>query len=210
MVAHGESRSAPATPTDMCGCQRSWKTTLLREVRELSIGYCPHCWAENVWSATTCRQCGAALHGPDVNGVPYREKLLAALRQPEPETRARAATILGEAGEPTDARTIHALIDALGGGSDRGSRWDADLQMAAARSLGQLGVCEATTMLRTVALSDGMALIAGLGAVKGLIDLARGGCAEAMAALEEIALEAGREAIRIEACGALALLNEPE
>ena len=176
----------------------------------MATRYCPHCWAENAWSATTCRQCGAALLGPEVDGLPYVEQLLAALRHPEPETRARAAALLGEVGEPKDARTVRALIDALSGTTDRDSRWDASLQVAAARSLGQLGACEAAENLREVALSDGMALIAGLSAVAALAELAGGGCAEALAMLELTARNAGRQAIRTEACAALARINEPE
>jgi HEAT repeat protein len=60
----------------------------------MSITYfCPSCWSE-VGGAATCPNCGADLH--NFAGYSYEEKLIRALRHPEPTAPIRAATILGE------------------------------------------------------------------------------------------------------------------
>jgi HEAT repeat protein len=57
--------------------------------------FCPSCWNE-VGTVGVCPRCGADLH--DFAGESYEEKLIRALRHPEPTVPIRAATILGELG----------------------------------------------------------------------------------------------------------------
>jgi hypothetical protein len=171
--------------------------------------FCTHCWAQNSMAATTCHACGAALASSADNGISYLDKLLVALRHPEPETRVRAAAILGGVAEPSDVRVIRALVAALALDAPGETPHDAGLQAAAARSLGQLAACTASAQLRELAMRDAMPLGAGLCAVEALAQLAHGGCDRAAEELELIAREAGRVAIRGEACASLARLNEP-
>lgn len=185
--------------------------------------YCLFCWAENAWDASRCARCDAPLMGPEANDIPYVEKLLLALHHPEPEARARAATLLGRVGEPDDQRISAALIKALhhtndmreiASGTEAGTgqrrQYDASAQVEAAHALGCLEVCAASAALRALALNGESPLIAGLAAVEALAHLAHTGCDEAHRALESIARDAGRSAVRTEACTTLARLYEPE
>lgn len=72
----------------------------------MSITYfCPSCWNE-VGTATTCPDCGADLRA--FSGQSYEEKLILALRHPEPTVPIRAAAILGELRSRT---AVEPLID---------------------------------------------------------------------------------------------------
>ena len=88
--------------------------------------FCPVCRAETAAGTRVCPRCGA-----DTEAVQQRrdfvDKLIAALDHPEPETRARAALILGLRGEARgveplmrvvcrsdDASLVEAAIEALG------------------------------------------------------------------------------------------------
>lgn len=57
------------------------------------IHYCPSCWAE-IPDVSKCPSCGADVQALALEH--YEEKLIRALRHPEPSTPVRAATILGE------------------------------------------------------------------------------------------------------------------
>lgn len=184
--------------------------------------YCLFCWAENAWNALRCARCDAPLMGSDADDLSYVEKLLLILHHPEPGTRARAAALLGRVGEPDNQRINAALIKALHDTRDThedqpaasqeaqdAERYDSPMQVEAARSLGRLEACAASSALRQLALNEAFPLIAGLTAVEALAQLAHAGCAEAYSALEFIARKAGRSAVRTEACTTLARLNEP-
>lgn len=172
--------------------------------------FCTRCWASNREDESTCIRCGAPLTRPEDNGVPYTEKLLTALRHPEPETRERAATLLGVIGEPGDSRIIRALLEALEVDPRGGSLRDIGLRAAACTSLASLGACEASVILSRLALDEHTALLVSLSAVESLAQLAHDGCGQAGQQIEHIAREAWRDAIRDEAELALARLNEPQ
>ena len=172
--------------------------------------FCTRCWASNREDESVCVHCGAQLARPEDNGLPYTEKLLAALRHPEPETRERAATLLGVFGESGDLRIVRALAQALEVDPRRGSMRDIGLQEAACKSLGTLGACEATSVLFRLALDEHTALLVSLSAVESLAQLAHDGCGQAGLQIERIVREVRRGAIRDEAELALARLNEPQ
>ena len=94
----------------------------------MSITYfCPSCWSE-VGAATTCPNCGADLQ--DFSGRTYEQKLIIALRHPEPTVPIRAATILGELGSHV---AVEPLIDVAT------SVDDPYIQEAAVVALGRIG-----------------------------------------------------------------------
>lgn len=174
--------------------------------------YCTKCWTPSAADAVHCSRCGALLVGPEANSIPYAQKLMLALQHhPEPDVRARAAALLGEAtGVEIDARGVaRALGAALAVNASAGDIPNAHVQMAAARSLGRLGLCEASSGLYLLAQREDFSLGAGLNAIDALGELAQQGCAEAYDCLTRLAREAGRQAIREEACSVLAHLNEP-
>lgn len=171
--------------------------------------FCTRCWTEQVMEATVCSHCGAPLIGPEANGLFYVDKLLSALSHPEPEIRARVASLLGQAGEPGDQRIVHALLHALELPTQVERPMDAGLLAAAALALGQLGACAASNPLAVLAIRNDTPLVVGLCAVEALTTLAEQGCDKAERAIEQIASTAGRSAMRLEADSALARLNEP-
>lgn len=94
----------------------------------MSLAYfCPSCWSE-VGTANTCPNCGADLH--ELAGETYGEKLIRALRHPEPTVPIRAATILGELGSRA---AVEPLIEV--------ARFCKDpyIQEAAVEALGKIG-----------------------------------------------------------------------
>jgi HEAT repeat protein len=64
--------------------------------------FCPNCWKEIPRTSECCPYCNADL--TTLDGASFQEKLIRALRHPEPETRMRAVEILGELKSP-EART---------------------------------------------------------------------------------------------------------
>ena len=102
----------------------------------MSVTYfCPSCWSE-VGRATTCPNCGADLQ--DFAGYSYEEKLIRALRHPEPTVPIRAARILGELGSRA---AVEPLIDVAT------SVRDPYIQEAAAEALGRIGDARAFSCL---------------------------------------------------------------
>ena len=89
--------------------------------------FCPSCWNE-VGPVATCPQCGA-----DPGGFAresYEEKLVRALRHPEPTVPVRAATILGEL---RSRAAVEPLIDVATRVEDP------YIQEAVAEALGRIG-----------------------------------------------------------------------
>lgn len=176
----------------------------------MTVRFCTHCWAQYAMEETTCVHCGAPLVGPDLDGVPYVDKLLDALRHHESEIRTRAVQLLGLIGEPGDMRVIHALTQVLASDDLANNIHDAELQAAVAVALGQLRACSASAALRRLALDETTALHVNLSAVEALAQLAQDGCGQAWQCIETLAREAGRSAVRREVSTALARLNEPQ
>lgn len=91
--------------------------------------FCPFCWREISAHEEACPQCGESIEAGSGERS-YSEKLLAALRHPEPQTVRRAVWILGEQ-HRSDA--VGPLLDLL--------RSTADIYLAAAicEALGRIG-----------------------------------------------------------------------
>ena len=91
--------------------------------------FCPACWAETAGDDRVCPRCGADMEAVQ-QGRDYVDKLIAALGHPEPETRARAALILGLRRE---TRGVDPLIRVLR------QAHDASLVEVAIVALGRIG-----------------------------------------------------------------------
>jgi HEAT repeat protein len=91
------------------------------------IYFCPSCWNE-IKNEDVCPECGVDLKELAQEG--YEEKLIRALRHPEPTTPARAATLLGEIGSKDAVGPLMELMD---------SSPDPYIQEAAAIALGRIG-----------------------------------------------------------------------
>ena|SRR5579859_536858 len=89
--------------------------------------FCPSCWSD-VGTVSVCPNCGADLR--DFAGESYEQKLIRALRHPEPTAPIRAATILGELGS-------RAAVEPLMGIAT--SATDPYIQEAAVEALGRIG-----------------------------------------------------------------------
>ena len=99
----------------------------MRGKKQDMVRYCPICWSE-ADDDDCCRKCGAPLR--QSTNESYEEKLIWALRHPEPTTPIRAATILGERRALAAVEPLIAV--AL-------STRDFYLQEAAVIALGQIG-----------------------------------------------------------------------
>lgn len=112
------------TDFPQCFCQGGYAP----EYIEMSLTYfCPSCWSE-AGAVSTCPNCGADLR--NFSGKSYEEKLILALRHPEPTVPVRAATILGELGSRA---AVEPLIDVAT------SAKDPYVQEAAVEALGRIG-----------------------------------------------------------------------
>jgi HEAT repeat protein len=98
--------------------------------------FCPDCWSE-VDTATVCPKCGADVS--DFAGETYEEKLIRALRHPEPTVPVRAAAILGELGSRVAVEPLLKI-------AQRSS--DPYIQEAAVQALGRIGDGRAFDCLR--------------------------------------------------------------
>jgi len=103
------------------------------------VHYCPACWQELPNAGERCPSCGAATADETAD---YTDKLMAALRHPEPFTRRRAALILGWR---RDVRAVPALIALLHTTGD-----DPYVRAEAALALGAIGGEEARQALDRV------------------------------------------------------------
>jgi len=92
----------------------------------VTIFYCVECWREMPPEATTCPACGADAERLSSERS-YVQKLIAALKHPEPETPVRAAWLLGQlrateavpvltrvVQESPDPYLVEAAVEALG------------------------------------------------------------------------------------------------
>lgn len=100
------------------------------------ITYCPRCWTELATAVTSCPSCGADLVDDRRD---YVDKLIAALRHPEPLTQRRAAYVLGLRAEK---RAVQPLIEILNGPAD------VYVRAEAACALGKIGTASARTALQ--------------------------------------------------------------
>lgn len=127
--------------------------------------YCPGCWAEVPGEAQTCPACGHSLAG----GEEYVDKLIAALRHPEPTRAALAVYILSDMlAEP---RAVLPLIELLEAARD------AFVLQSAARALGHFADARAVPALAHRALDVTSPLVVRVAVVDALAriggDLAR-------------------------------------
>jgi HEAT repeat protein len=89
--------------------------------------FCPSCWNETE-AESICPKCGADLR--DFAGETYEQKLIRALRHPEPTVPVRAARILGE---QASRAALGPLLDIAEVSSDP------YIQEAAVEALGRIG-----------------------------------------------------------------------
>jgi HEAT repeat protein len=99
------------------------------------IYFCPSCWNE-IKNEDVCPECGVDLKELAQEG--YEEKLIRALRHPEPTVPIRAATILGELGSQA---AVEPLIEVAV------SSTDLYIQEAAVVALGRIGDSKALSCL---------------------------------------------------------------
>jgi HEAT repeats len=93
----------------------------------MSVTYfCPSCWCE-VGTVNVCPKCGADLR--DFAGETYEQKLIRALRHPEPTVPIQAAVILGKLGSRAAVKPLIELAD---------SASDPYIQEAAVEALGRI------------------------------------------------------------------------
>lgn len=100
--------------------------------------FCPRCYSANAAEAGTCRHCGAALASPA--GDDYLAKLVWALHHPEPETRVRAAELIGRMGKAA-LPAVAALVQAYT------SAGDPFLRAAVVKACGSIGGDEASELV---------------------------------------------------------------
>lgn len=124
------------------------------------VYYCPHCWATVPAEAEFCPVCGAVIEDSEADIV---AKYAAALRHPQPETRLRAAWLLGR------MRAVRAVPELLEVIARRGR--DPYLLSAAARSLGQIGDRQAVPELTALLHDPSVSYMVRIEAVKALAEL---------------------------------------
>ncbi|HAG07006.1 MAG TPA: hypothetical protein DCL13_02385, partial [Peptococcaceae bacterium] len=102
------------------------------------VRYCPVCYGENPEEVATCRHCGTSLAA--CSGEDYLAKLIWALGHPEPETRVRAATLLGRLGAAAAPAvdTLRRTYEAAR---------DVHLRAAVAAACGGIGGADAAALL---------------------------------------------------------------
>jgi HEAT repeat protein len=100
------------------------------------IRYCPHCWKETPLDAARCPHCGQST---DEKGLDFVDRLISALRHPEPTRAGLAIDILAE--QLRELRAVEPLIELM-----RTTK-DMSVLQQAARGLGILGDREAVPAL---------------------------------------------------------------
>ena len=145
--------------------------------------YCTHCWAVVEPKARTCPSCGNVLSDDRSD---LTDKYIAALRHPQPETRLRAAWMLGRMRAKRAISALVALVIARGD-------HDPYVLSAALRSLGQIGDQQAVPVLADL-LNDSTAPF--MARVEAAHALATIGGTEAETALEWAAQHDTNERVR--------------
>lgn len=140
------------------------------------IFYCPHCWAIAPAGAYNCPACGAIIEDSTADII---DKYIAALRHPQPETRLRAAWILGRMPATRAVPALLAIVAAR----------DPYLLSVAVKSLGQIGDQQAVPELAALLADPNASFMARHEAI---LALARLGGDEAQAALQEALLSPNR------------------
>jgi len=98
--------------------------------------FCPCCWRRVSENYSTCPKCGGDI--PAAETQAFAEKLRAALHHSEPQTRVRAAWILGERKEVSGVPDLMAVVVEAD---------DAFVAEAAVEALGKIGAPEAIAVL---------------------------------------------------------------
>ena len=119
--------------------------------------WCPHCWAELEGPAQDCPTCGESLEQADAD---YVDKLIDALRHPEPTRAAVAIHILTDL--QAEPRAIEPLVALL----DQSS--DAYILRQAVTALGRFGDARAVQPLSRLAGDAEQALVVRVAALEAL------------------------------------------
>lgn len=98
--------------------------------------FCPYCWRRVSENDAICPKCSEDIRAADAR--PFAEKLRAALHHSEPQTRVRAAWILGERREVSGVPDLMAVVIEAD---------DAFVAEAAVEALGKIGAREAVVVL---------------------------------------------------------------
>jgi hypothetical protein len=98
--------------------------------------FCPCCWKKIAEKDVACPWCGGDIHAADAKSFP--EKLRAALRHSEPQTRVRAAWILGELREESAVHELMVVVEEAD---------DSFVAEAAVEALGKIGAMDAIAVL---------------------------------------------------------------
>ena len=72
--------------------------------------YCPACWKELVEDLPQCPHCGAEIH-EIWRSKSYSEKLILALKHPEPSAVMRAVWLLGQLGDCRAVEPLKRLLE---------------------------------------------------------------------------------------------------
>lgn len=99
--------------------------------------FCPYCWRRVSENDSICPKCSGDIRAADAR--PFAEKLRAALHHSEPQTRVRAAWILGERKEGSGVPDLMAIVIEAD---------DAFVAEAAVEALGKIGAPEAAAVLK--------------------------------------------------------------
>ncbi len=143
--------------------------------------YCPHCWTEIDEDTEQCLECGQPVAEPEAD---FMDKLIAALRHPEPTRAGLAVHILGEMLQ--EPRAVQPLIDLVQ------ARPDAHVLKLAVQALGRLGDVRAVPALVDLLEDPTAVVVARLAAVEALNQI---GGEAANHALQQ-ALQSERPSIR--------------
>ena len=100
--------------------------------------FCPNCWMEVEESDKICPRCGTNIEKWRARHD-YSERLIAALRHPEPSTPVRVAWVLGERKEERAVEPLTEVIEKTG---------DAFGAEAAVEALGKIGGARAEEAVR--------------------------------------------------------------
>ena len=152
--------------------------------------YCTNCWAVVPPRVTVCPECGGPVEDARAN---LADKYVAALRHPQPETRLRAAWMLGRMRAGSAVPALTALVEARGD-------HDPYVLSAALKSLGQIGDRQAVPVLAGLLAAPHAPFMARMEAAYALAAI---GGEEAWAALERAAEHDANDRVRQAAAGQL-------